>query len=128
MANQRIALLHHVIDRHVREHRPATFHASQIGIPATHLNRLARDQTGRSTHQLIANRLVDQARRDLLFTRISVQGMSYQPGFSDPAYFTWFFTGQAGISPNCHSSVALADSIQPSPAIVPFAGRYSHPT
>lgn len=97
--DRRIARLRQLIDRHFQEHRPATFYAAEIGLSPTHLNRLVRKKTGMSTHELIANRLIDQARRDLIFTQVPVQDISYALGFADPAYFSRFFTGHVGATP-----------------------------
>jgi len=87
----RIEQLETLIGAHLREHRPVGFFASKIGVSATHLNRMARTTTGLSVQEMLANRLLDQARRDLVFTPTPVQGIAYSLGFADPAYFNRFF-------------------------------------
>jgi len=88
-----------LIQQHFRSHRPASFYAREIGVSPTHLNRIVRSMTGRTVHDLIAGKLVDEARRELVFTLASVQEISYRLGFADPAYFSRFFLKHAGETP-----------------------------
>jgi AraC family transcriptional regulator, transcriptional activator of pobA len=96
---QRLEQLASLINTHFREHRPAAFYAERIGLSAAHLNRIARSRTGRSLQALIAARLVEEARRSLVFTFLPAQSIAHDLGFSDPAYFSRFFSRHAGVSP-----------------------------
>lgn len=95
----RIEELAALIDRHFREHRPVGFYAERIGVSAAHLNRIARVRTGRSLQQLVAARLMEEARRSLIFTFLPAQSIALDLGFSDAAYFSRFFSRHAGESP-----------------------------
>ncbi|MBB3387536.1 AraC family transcriptional activator of pobA [Rhizobium sp. BK275] len=88
-----------LIQQHFRSHRPASFYAREIGISPTHLNRIVRSMTGKTAHDLIAGKLVDEAKRELVFTLANVQEVSYRLGFADPAYFSRFFLKHAGETP-----------------------------
>ncbi|TCL64584.1 helix-turn-helix domain-containing protein [Rhizobium sp. BK251] len=96
---RRMELLNDLIHRHLREHRPATFYAAELGISPTHLNRIVRAVTGQGAHEFITRRLTDEAKRELVFTFGSVQEISYRLGFADPAYFSRFFLKQTGETP-----------------------------
>ncbi len=98
----RIEQLLSLIALHVREHRPVSFFAERIGLSPTQLNRLARAQTGQSVQQLIAARLVETAKRELVFTPSSIQAIAYSLGFSDPAYFNRFFRRATGSTPGAY--------------------------
>jgi len=87
----RIERLQELIDRHYREHKPVSFYAKLLGVSSTHLNRTVKQLTGRTTQDMIANRLIEAARRDLIAMPSSVQHIAYSLGFSDPAYFSRFF-------------------------------------
>lgn len=95
----RMEQLQELIGAHFREHRPASFYAARLSLSAAHLNRICRGTTGASLQQLVARRLVDAARRELLFTPSPVQEIAYGLGFSDPAYFSRFFRRQTGMTP-----------------------------
>ncbi|MDH4439286.1 MAG: helix-turn-helix domain-containing protein [Rhizobium sp.] len=97
--DRRIEALLALLHREVRQHRPASFYAETLGISPTHLNRVVKEKTGISTQALIARRLLEEAQRELLFTPGSVQEVAFRLGFADPAYFSRFFTRQAGMTP-----------------------------
>jgi AraC family transcriptional activator of pobA len=96
---QRIEQLMALIGANFQEHRPIGFYAARIGVSPTHLNRLARAQTGLSVQGLVARRLLEAARRDLIFSPSPVQKIAYSLGFSDPAYFNRFFRRMTGTTP-----------------------------
>ncbi len=48
---------------------------------------------------MVANRLIEAARRDLIAMPSSVQHIAYSLGFSDPAYFSRFFLKMTGETP-----------------------------
>lgn len=96
---RRMELLNGLIQQHYKTHRPVTFYSSTLGISSTHLNRIVRKATGRGTHELIARKLIDEAKRELLFSPGNVQEVAYRLGFPDTAYFSRFFLRQTGQTP-----------------------------
>lgn len=97
--DRRIEAFSALLHREVRNHRPASFYASALGITPTHLNRVLKAKTGFGTQDLVARRLVEEAQRELLFTPGSVKQIAFRLGFTDPAYFSRFFTRQTGMTP-----------------------------
>ena len=61
-----------------------------------------------STLELIHERLLLEARRNLAYSTRSVAAVSHALGFVDPAYFTRFFKQRAGLSPRAFRARALA--------------------
>lgn len=96
---ERVEHLETLIGSHFREHRPVGFYAERIGVSSAHLNRLARTLTGASVQELIARRMMEAARRDLVFTPTPIQAIAFSLGFQDPAYFHRFFRKIAGVAP-----------------------------
>ncbi|AUX80219.1 MULTISPECIES: helix-turn-helix domain-containing protein [Sinorhizobium] len=88
-----------LLRQHYLDHRPAAYYARELGLSPTHLNRVVRAVAGQSVHEVIAGRLLDAARRQLVFTRASVQEISFRLGFSDAAYFSRFFVRHIGMTP-----------------------------
>ena len=41
-----------------------------------------------------------EARRDLVYTAMTISQISFRLGFADPAYFSRFFAKRAGVSPS----------------------------
>lgn len=97
--SRRVEQLIALVRVHFQEHRPVGFYAARIGVSPTHLNRLARSRTGLSVQGLISRRLLEVARRDLVFSPSPVQKIAYSLGFSDPAYFNRFFRRMTGTTP-----------------------------
>lgn len=88
-----------LVEEHLREHLPIERYAERLGISAAHLNALCRRLAGVSALQLISQRLLLEAKRNLVYTDMTVQEVSDQLGFSEPAYFSRFFKRGTGQSP-----------------------------
>lgn len=95
----RLDALGALIGAHYREHLPVSFYADRIGISPAHLNRIVRSRTGHTLQGLIDLRLMEEAKRSLVFTFLPAQSIALTLGFSDPAYFSRFFRKQAGETP-----------------------------
>jgi AraC family transcriptional activator of pobA len=80
-------------------HYPVAHYANEIGITSAHLNVLCRQTVDKSALEMIHERLMLEARRNLVYTSMTISQVSYAIGFSDPAYFTRFFKREAGVSP-----------------------------
>lgn len=99
-SDPRLVRLDRLIDLHFREHRPVSFYAGALGVSPTHLNRLLREARGTTVRKLLAERLIDEAKRGLLFGVQSVKATALALGFADTAYFTRFFRRETGMRPS----------------------------
>jgi AraC family transcriptional activator of pobA len=88
-----------MVEESYTRHYPLAYYAEQIGITAAHLNVLCRQAVNQSALELIHERVLLEAKRNLVYTSMTVSVVSYTLGFSDPAYFTRFFKRQTGLSP-----------------------------
>jgi len=95
----RVDALINLVDRHFRTHRALSFYADEIGVSPTHLNRLVRAWQGCSAHELIERKILEEAKRQLIFSMNSIQEISYRLGFRDAAYFSRFFARGTGSTP-----------------------------
>lgn len=89
-----------LIETRFRDHRPVAGYAADLGMTPTHLNRICRNLVGKSALAVVHDRLLLEAKRDLIYTSMSIKEISNALGFSDPGYFTRFFTRNAGLSPS----------------------------
>lgn len=87
------------VDVHFREGRALDYYAGLIGLSASQTNRLAQRWCGMTVQGMIARRLVEAARRELVFTPTPVAVVAESLGFADPAYFNRFFRRQTGLAP-----------------------------
>ena len=74
-------------------------YSKALAITPTHLNRVTRAATGDTASHLILNRLVREARRNLVYTNLPVSTIAYALGFEDPAYFSRVYAAATGLSP-----------------------------
>ncbi|MCU9947693.1 4-hydroxyphenylacetate catabolism regulatory protein HpaA [Pseudomonas sp. PDM13] len=88
-----------LIEEHYPQHWALAEYAGQIGVTEARLNDICRRIAGLPSKRLVHERLMQEARRLLLFTGSSVNEICYQLGFKDPAYFSRFFSRHAGITP-----------------------------
>ncbi|WP_350359541.1 helix-turn-helix domain-containing protein [Vreelandella sp. SM1641] len=94
-------LEHHqaLIEAHYREQPSIEALAEQVGVSSAHLNMLCRQIAGRSALQLLHERLLLEAKRQLTYTNMTIGQVSDSLGFSEPAYFTRFFKRNTALSP-----------------------------
>ncbi|BCH67082.1 AraC family transcriptional regulator [Agrobacterium vitis] len=97
--DRRMEKLAALIAANFRSHKTAAFYAREMGLSPTHLNRLAKAGTGATLQQLIARKQLEIAQQELIFSQTSIQAIALNHGFTDPAYFTRFFTRETGLTP-----------------------------
>jgi AraC family 4-hydroxyphenylacetate 3-monooxygenase operon regulatory protein len=88
-----------LIEAQYLEHWPLTRYAAQIGVTEARLNDVCRRIADLPSKRLVYERLMQEAKRLLLFTGSSVNEICYRLGFKDPAYFSRFFLRYAKITP-----------------------------
>lgn len=88
-----------LIEQWYDKHYSMGRYANEIGITSAHLNFLCRRISQKSSLQLIHERLLLEAKRNLIYTSMTISELSYTIGFSEPAYFTRFFTRETKQSP-----------------------------
>ena len=91
-----------MVERDFRRNLALEDYASALAVSVPHLSRVCRAVLGRSALPVIHDRIMLEARRHLAYTSMSVSQIAWALGFSDPAYFTRFFTGRAGMAPSVY--------------------------
>jgi AraC family transcriptional activator of pobA len=88
-----------LVEQHHAAHWPVSRYAQALGLSTERLNRLTRAEAARTALQVVHERLLREAQRQLLYTRAPVSKIAFDLGFEDPAYFTRFFKRGAGETP-----------------------------
>ncbi|WP_460136774.1 4-hydroxyphenylacetate catabolism regulatory protein HpaA [Pseudomonas sp. S1_E04] len=88
-----------LIEAHYLQHWPLSRYAQGIGVTEARLNDVCRRIADLPSKRLILERLMQEAKRLLLFTGSSANEICYQLGFKDPAYFSRFFQRYAQLTP-----------------------------
>lgn len=89
-----------LIEQHHLKRWTVADYAQALSVTPTHLNRLTRASTGDTASHLIRNRLIREARRNLVYTNLPVSMIAYALGFDDPAYFSRVYAAATGLSPS----------------------------
>lgn len=79
--------------------RSASQYADQLNIHVNHLNRALKETLHNTTTQVIAGRLMQEAKILLRHSQWSIADISYSLGFPEPTHFDNFFKKHAGITP-----------------------------
>ncbi|CAH1651309.1 AraC family transcriptional regulator [Chelatococcus asaccharovorans] len=95
-----------LVDSRFRATRAIGDYADALGISPTHLNRISRQILGVSALQLIERRIALEARRQMLFSSLTIRQIGAELGYDDPAYFTRFLTRMLGMAPSRYRQTA----------------------
>jgi AraC family transcriptional activator of pobA len=93
-----------LIEREFRHQPRLPSLARTLGVTTARLNTACREMTGRSALTLIHDRIIVEAKRNLLYTSLTVAEVARSVGFADPAYFNRFFSRRAGVAPGTFRS------------------------
>jgi AraC family transcriptional activator of pobA len=88
-----------LIETAFREGWSLADYAAALNVSQSRLRGACLNVTEQSPMQLVHARILLEAKRQLLYTSMSVSEIAYGLGFDDPAYFTRFFSQRTGISP-----------------------------
>jgi AraC-like DNA-binding protein len=79
-------------------HSPADY-AKLLNVSVKTLNRVTKSQLNKTVTQVIAARIIAEAKRDLYLTTRAVKEIAASLGYNDEAYFSRFFKRHTGLSP-----------------------------
>lgn len=91
-----VARFRALVERHYREHMSVADYAARLGTTASTLTRATRAHVGKPPAEIVNDRLILEARRNLAFSGASAAQIAYALGFADPAYFARFFKARTG--------------------------------
>jgi AraC family transcriptional activator of pobA len=98
-ADARVEELRQLIDANFRKERLISFYAKTLAMTADRLNDHVKRATGVTAGHLIRQRVLTEAKRQLVFTNQPINEIAYDLAFSDPSHFTRFFRKQTGSTP-----------------------------
>jgi len=79
--------------------RSASDFAQQLHVHVNHLNRAVKEIAGKTTTQLIGERLFQEAKIMLRHSNWNISEIAYALGFSEVTHFNSFFKKMSGMSP-----------------------------
>lgn len=94
--------LKNYIETHFKTKHSASDYADLLNISAKALAKLTKTHFNKTLTDLISERIVIEAKRELYLTNKAVKEIAYELGYIDEYYFSRFFKNNADISPQAY--------------------------
>ena len=91
--------LKNYIETHYKTKHSASEYANMLAITPKALTRLTKTHFNKTLTDLISERIIIEAKRELYLTNKTVKEIAYELGYNDEYYFSRFFKKNADISP-----------------------------
>lgn len=88
-----------LVEQNFRSIHSVTTYAERLGISPKSLTKHLQKIEAKTPSEFIKDRIVLEAKRQLLYSDDSVKQIAFDLGFNDPAYFSRFFTKSTQQSP-----------------------------
>ncbi|MBT30061.1 MAG: AraC family transcriptional regulator [Thalassobius sp.] len=88
-----------LLESNYLEERTTEFYADNLGISAKRLNQILKEKLNKTGVQLIHDRLVLEAKRQIIHSENTIKEISFNLGFKDRSYFSRFFKQHSGQTP-----------------------------
>ncbi|WP_160136503.1 AraC family transcriptional regulator [Chryseobacterium sp. c4a] len=87
------------VRNHFSENFPVSRFADILGTTEAKLNEVSKLHTNKTAQNVIYSLTISEAKRLLLYEKLSIKEIAYQLGFNDPFYFSNFFKKHTSKSP-----------------------------
>jgi AraC family transcriptional activator of pobA len=87
------------IEANFKTHHSASNYAAMLNMTAKALARLTKTHFNKTLTDLISERIIIEAKRELYLTNKPIKEIAYELGYNDEYYFSRFFKTNADVSP-----------------------------
>jgi AraC family transcriptional activator of pobA len=98
-ADATVEALRRLVEEHFRKERLLGFYSEKLAMTPDRLNDHVKRATGVTAGHLIRQRVLTEAKRQLVFTMQPIHEIAYDLGFADPSHFARFFRKQTAMTP-----------------------------
>jgi AraC family transcriptional activator of pobA len=95
-----VVSLRRLIEEHFQTERQLAFYADKLAMTVDRLNDHVKRAIGVTAGHLIRQRVLTEAKRQLVFTSQPINEIAYALAFSDPSHFARFFRKHTGAAPH----------------------------
>ena len=88
-----------LIEEHYSDNWPLLKYAQKLNVSLAQLRAACSSTIGEAPLKMVHERMLMEAKRNLVYSAHSIAQIAYQVGFNDPAYFSRFFTQHVGEPP-----------------------------
>ena len=97
--DERMLKLLTLIDENYKAQKQTEFYADALAISKKRLNEFSIRYFGKTVARMLREKVMIEARRELVYTSQTVKTIALELGFEDVAYFTRYFKRDGGITP-----------------------------
>lgn len=88
-----------LLESSYKSERTAEYYAQKLGVGDKRLNQILREKVGKTGVQLIHDRLILEAKRQIIHSESTLKEIAFDLGFQDRSYFSRFFKVHTGLTP-----------------------------
>ncbi|CAM1361906.1 helix-turn-helix domain-containing protein [Tenacibaculum xiamenense] len=88
-----------LVEQNFKKMHSVTDYANRLGLSPKSLSKHFQKIGSQTPSDFIKNRIITEAKRQLLYSNEAIKHIAFDLGFNDPAYFSRFFTKATGKSP-----------------------------
>lgn len=93
------------VRNHFKNNYQVSHFADLLGTTEAKLNEVSKLHTNKTAQNVIYSLIISEAKRLLLYEKLTVKEIAYQLGFNDPFYFSNFFKKHTSRSPKEYQKV-----------------------
>ncbi len=97
-----------LLEQHYAAEKSVTFYADHLNITSKRLNQILKQKIDRTIRQCIHERLVAEAKHQLIISELTIKEIATELGFEDHSYFSRFFKKMTGQTPEMFQKKAQA--------------------
>lgn len=98
-----------LVEEHFRKQWSVKQYADALHTSYSTLNRTCNETAGLPAKELILNRMMIAAKRQLIYTQTPLDQIAHGLGFKDPAYFSRIFKKRSSLSPNAYRKLKFRE-------------------
>ncbi|WP_024771689.1 AraC family transcriptional regulator [Aquimarina macrocephali] len=89
-----------LIEEKYKRQKSAIVYAETMNISVKHLNRICKETVGKTTTDLILERVILEAKRQILYSENNLTEIAWDLGYDDYSHFSKLFKQKSGMSPS----------------------------
>lgn len=89
----------HFVNQHYLTKKTVQEYANLLAVTPDHLGQISKATTGKTAHRLIAERIVLEAKKLLMYSDLTIAEIADYLGYAEPTHFGRFFRTYVGTSP-----------------------------
>lgn len=97
--NEKVKEFEKLVEHHFKTNKMPSFYAEKLYVTANYLNKICKNEAGKTAGDMIRKRITIEAQRLLHYTNLSINEIAHDLGFDNVSYFITFFKKQTLVTP-----------------------------